>query len=137
MKKDTSVKLRKTTPTEYQVDITLEDGSKFLLIGNIERSEEAWEVGFVDEKGSVKISPKNRGVALELFSALPKAVEMFIKAKKPSTFYFTSDKTETSRVKLYKLLAKKIAKHGYILKKEDGLTLGGEIVFLFDKEYKG
>ena len=131
--KNTKVKLEKTTPSEYHVSITLEDGTRFLFIGNREGSE-GWEVGFVDDKGSVKISPKDKGVALQLFSAMPKAVEMFIKAKKPSTFYFTSDVTETSRVRLYKHLAKKVAKHGFILTTP---TLDGEKVFLFDKEYRG
>ena len=129
MKKNTSIKLIKTTSHDYQVEITLENEEKFLFVAYKEDAI-TWEIAFVDSKGSVKIEPKDKGVSLELFAALPKVVEMFIKSKNPSTFFFTSKPEEVSRVKLYTLLAKKIEKSGYIFKKP---TLGGEKVFLFDK----
>lgn len=69
-----------------------------------------WEVWFEDESGDTALSPKRKGAAIELFSALEEVMKNFITEKKPVLFHFAADVTEPSRVKLYKLLAKKILK---------------------------
>ena len=58
MKKNTSIKLIKTTSHDYQVEITLENEEKFLFVAYKEDAI-TWEIAFVDSKGSVKIEPKD------------------------------------------------------------------------------
>ena len=67
-----------------------------------------WTVSFEDEKGWTSTMPKEEGVALELFAALDTIFRKFIKEKNPEVIYFSG--WGESKVKLYTLLAKKIAK---------------------------
>ena len=73
----------------------------------------AWEIMFEDSAGEYGISSKRKGAAIELFAAIEQVTKRFIKSKKPEILVFTSDIGEQSRVKLYKLLAKKIKTGGY------------------------
>lgn len=133
MKREATLDVDTNSENQYKIKIKLEDGEIFWFICNREGKKkgfETWEIVFLDKNNNAKMAPKSKGTALQLFAALPKVVEMFIKAKQPTTFYFTADPFETSRVKLYTRLAKRIAKHGYSLSRP---TLNGVKVFLFDK----
>lgn len=72
----------------------------------------SWEVYFEDESGEMGMAPKRKGAAIEVFSALEVAIKEFITTKKPPIFHFSSELGEQSRVKLYKLLARKVSKLG-------------------------
>ena len=72
----------------------------------------SWEVYFEDESGEVGMAPKRKGAAIEIFSALEVAIRQFVASKNPAIFRFSSELGEQSRVKLYKLIAKKISKLG-------------------------
>ena len=74
-----------------------------------------WEVDFYDENGETDLAPKRKGVAIKLFAALPQAIKMFIKDKKPKDFRFSAKTNEPSRVRLYDRLSKMIK--GYKLKR--------------------
>lgn len=67
-----------------------------------------WEIYFQDEEGNYDVSKKESGISLQLFSALETIIKKFIREMKPEAFYFTGYMSETSRIKLYKFLAKKI-----------------------------
>lgn len=91
----------------------------------------SWEVYFEDEQGEIDIQPKRKGAAIEVFSALEVVIKKFLTSKKPPVFHFSSNVGEGSRVKLYKLLAKKISKSGYKVYTSD---IEGVKYFVF---YKG
>lgn len=72
-----------------------------------------WNIDFVDEKGEIEISPKGKGVSLQLFAAIEKYMKDFYKKHDPQGIEFSGNAKETSRIKLYTHLAKKIEKSGY------------------------
>lgn len=112
--------------------ITLSTGDEFqLLIGpdwmdlHNGRKIERYEILFVDSEGNIKTSKKSPKVAIELFAAIEKIITSFIVRHKPPVIAFAAPKpsstsSEASKKKLYKLLAKKVAKGGkYILLTKD------------------
>jgi len=72
-----------------------------------------WEIDFEDEEGMYSIAPKERGVSLQLFAGLEEILRRFEKKYKPNVFYFGAYE-EPSRIKLYKFIAAKIKKAGFI-----------------------
>jgi hypothetical protein len=85
-----------------------------------------WTITFEDVGGKMEMEEKPRGVALNLFAALGNVMEKFIKAKKPLVFEFSAEDVggaDTSRMKLYDLLARKISKKaGYDVKVKRGIA---------------
>jgi hypothetical protein len=112
MRKGTIIdKVSFTKNETYRARITLEDGTLFKFEADI-YNEDFWDVNFQDEKGRISIQPKGKNVAIELFAALEKVFTDFISKAKPDEIQFSSSNYEKSRVKLYHMVAKKIAKKG-------------------------
>lgn len=74
-----------------------------------------WDISFTDSKGKFSISPKEHGVSLQLFAGLEEAIKIFNEKHKPEILSYSSFAGEKSKVKLYKLLARKIEKKGFEL----------------------
>lgn len=85
-----------------------------------------WTITFEDVGGRMEMVEKPKGVALNLFAALETVMEKFIKAKKPLVFEFSAEDVggaDTSRMRLYDLLARKISKKaGYDVKVKRGIA---------------
>ena len=85
-----------------------------------------WTITFEDVNAKMEIEEKPKGVALNLFAALENVMEKFIKAKKPLVFEFSAEDvggSDTSRMKLYDLLARRISKKaGYDVKVKRGIA---------------
>lgn len=86
-----------------------------------------WTITFEDVGARMEMVEKPKGVALNLFAALENVMEKFIRAKKPLVFDFSAetsvDVADTSRMKLYDLLARKIRKKaGYDVKVGRGIA---------------
>jgi 6-phosphogluconolactonase/glucosamine-6-phosphate isomerase/deaminase len=108
----------------YDADITLSSGDYFQL--TIEKGSflyqskkgeiklEEWEIVFEDERGFIKTNKRGTKVALELFAAIESVVSDFINIEEPDAILFTG--TGKSKIKLYNLLARKIAKGGYVIR---------------------
>ena len=111
-------------------EIELTSGEKFTLSidtaevdpeGMIHKQQEMadlgyvmWEIGFEDETGGTGTTGKVGGKgAIELFAALEHIIKGFIKKFAPEIVSFAGK--GASKTKLYKLLAKKIEKAGYIM----------------------
>jgi hypothetical protein len=78
----------------------------------------SWEIIFSrDEDNEVGIT--NTGDSVRIFSTVAKIVEEFIKERQPEKIQFSSKTKEPTRIKLYNMLAKKLAdKYGYDVKNE-------------------
>ena len=132
MKKGTDIKIIQDTSYAYHARITLDNGEIFKVFTNgdympvwVLTGEDSipvkdnitdvfkWEVYFEDDMGKTELAPKEKGTSLQLFAALEQYFKDFIKKKKPDMIEFSSDKGESSRMKLYNLLSKKIQKGGY------------------------
>jgi hypothetical protein len=72
-----------------------------------------WDITFEDITGKMDKVDKGKDIALNLFAALEQVFKEFIKMKKPLIFHWMADADEKSRVRLYDLLTRKIAKNGY------------------------
>jgi hypothetical protein len=127
MRADTNIKINREESNYFHAIITLSDGELFelfihqgsLMVGAL--SLEEWEIVFQDKYGSTKSSQKGGKVALELFAALENVVGYFIKKYQPEAIRFSG--ASKSKQKLYKLLAKKISKHGYYQLKKSQVEL--------------
>jgi hypothetical protein len=110
-------------------DIELTTGEKFMLTittaevdpeGMIHKQTEyadmgyvMWEIGFEDETGGTGTTGKVGGKsAIELFAALESIIKNFMKKFVPEVIGFSGK--GGSKTKLYKLLAKKMTKAGYV-----------------------
>ena len=101
---------------DTNVDITMiEDNPKSKIYSFIikhqefrflARKEGDWEIIFGTEDGKTGMTGK--GDAVQIFAAVSKCLDMFIKKFTPVEFYFTAK--EPSRKKLYKRITKIIVK---------------------------
>lgn len=130
---DTNIKVRKDTPLNTQIQVIVDPpmGASFLVTmttGRLWEQEVVDMIGdsnlpekisaeepyksltlfFEDSELNTKTAPKEKGVALKLFAALEEVITKQIKVKKPDVVWFSG--YGASKVKLYHLLAKKIAK---------------------------
>jgi hypothetical protein len=76
-------------------------------------SDYTWEISFETELGEVEQMVSNRESAHQVFAGVEESFKLFMKKYNPNLFYFTSVAGESSRIKLYNFLAKKIAKKNY------------------------
>lgn len=112
MRKGTIIDRVSFTKNEtFGARITLEDGELFRFEANI-YNEDFWDVTFEDQHSKTSQQPKGMNVALELFAALEKVFTDFMKKANPDEIQFSAANYEKSRVKLYHLISKKIAKKG-------------------------
>lgn len=72
-----------------------------------------WNIDFVDKEGNIALSPKAKGVALQLFAAIEVYMKEFAKKYDPQGIEFSGYAREQSRRNLYHHLSKKIEKAGY------------------------
>ena len=72
-----------------------------------------WNIDFVDKEGNIAITPKGKGIAIQLFAAIETFMKEFAKRYDPQGIEFSGYAREQSRIKLYHHLAKKIEKAGY------------------------
>jgi len=72
---------------------------------------EAWDIEFEDENHDQNLAPKSVSTALSLFAALEQVFANWFIKYKPNFFFFGSLNTESSRVKLYDTIAKKVKKN--------------------------
>lgn len=72
-----------------------------------------WNIDFVDSAGNISITPKGKGIAIQLFAAIETFMKEFGKRYDPQGIEFSGYAREKSRIKLYHHLSKKIAKQGY------------------------
>ena len=151
MSADTYLDVEFNTSDRYQVNIILPDQEsqyeynankfakknftshvrKILNKNGIETDDkfEYWNISFQDEFGKFSQVEKSGQEALQLFAAVIKVTENFVKSKKPKVFGFSAKTTEASRVKLYDLLARKVK--GYKLYTGN---ISGEKWYIFNKE---
>ena len=72
--------------------------------------KEAWSVGFVQAgtgKGSARSDITGEGKPIEVFNKTLAAMKEFVKGAKPKYIYFSAK--ESSRMKLYNLMVKRLA----------------------------
>ena len=113
MKKGTNIKPPKYIPDrKYEQEIILEDGLIFFFKAFYFQSADVWDIQFQDQFGAVVKSKKREGASIELFAALESVFKEFVEKTVPNRFRFGADRDEESRVKLYNMLARKIAKRG-------------------------
>lgn len=127
MRKKTQIIYQKSTlrlKGTVLASVVLEDGERFDVnigwkyaqnAGEIpvvpeDRYYKQWYIEFVDKKGMTTMSPKNKGVALELFAALEEIIKKFLDKEKPEVVTFFG--MGASKVKLYDLAVKKMANYG-------------------------
>ena len=110
MKSSTKIKLAKKKDEDYNAKITLSTGDEWFYNATNDFGEDNWDIAFYGPSLSPGIKGDKNKVALETFAAVEKLTKDFLKEFKPKYFYFTG--TGTSRIKLYKTLAKKILKDG-------------------------
>ena len=111
---------------ELEYRITLAAGPIFKLYIGPEKSHlktgeeiERHGIAFTDNRGNTLMSPKDKGVSIQLFAAIQSIVSEFVKSEKPILINFSGNSKEKSKLKLYSLLAKKIEKSGYTLQTKD------------------
>jgi len=88
-----------------------------------------WELEFEDETGAIEISPKEKGVAIQLFAGIEHSVKMFASKYKPSIIIYEAAASERSKVKLYETLGNRIQKHGYVPLPKSMLALLTEVEY--------
>lgn len=133
MKKGTVINVVTATPKNYLVKITLEGGELFTFEAaeQDDKYAKTWTIAFEDSSGSLHVSPKDKGVALQLFAALEMVFINFIKKYKPDDFEFSGYSHEKSKIKLYGTVAKKIAKRAkYFMQSQ---TAGDQTLWIFNK----
>lgn len=96
---------------------------------NLGMSPNWFEIDFQDEEGEMISITKKPGVGLQLFAAIESWFKDWIKRKNPEGIEFEST-GEPSKTKLYKSLAKRIVKLGYI-----DMSVG-DIFWLVRKDFK-
>lgn len=132
--KKASFQVSMSTSTEFRAKITTEHGNfiysakQFLSEKNMSldktlldeldiegRHKYIWEISFEDAMGRHYKVTTERGTALQVFAAVEEITKQFIKKYKPKLVTFSAEVGEASRVKLYKLLARKITQKAYEL----------------------
>jgi len=137
MRADTKIE-KYHTGGELTYVINLAAGPVFRLYIGPEKADlktgeviERHSITFEDDRGNTLISKKDKGVAIQLFAAIESIVSEFVKSEKPILINFSGNSKEKSKLKLYSLLAKKIAKSGYTLQTKDNHV----IKYYFDHAY--
>lgn len=87
-----------------------------------------WSIAFLDPKGETVVTPKERGISLQVFAGVEESFKLFFKKYRFDILDFTSFKSEFSKIKLYDLLAKRISKQGYSYYKK---VVGGFVYWIF------
>ena len=133
---DTKVPIKKDwqEPTDIRYSFIIDD-KKYTFDGNNEKG--IWEIVFTlrgdkssprGNKSSTSIT--GTGNAPQVFAAVNKCLDIFLKKFKPYQFWFTAK--EQSRKKLYKMMSKLITrKYPYVFRTEDQY---GDEVFIFTRK---
>lgn len=113
-------KMVKQNPYEWQYEFYTNDNKKYMVIMMYYQSTNRWEVIFADEKGEIEITGKGGREVSGIFATVMVITREFIKNKSPDVLYFSADKGEKSRVRLYTTLVKSQTVPGYTWSIEDG-----------------
>ena len=128
-KVDIKVDWQDTSSLRYVFTI---NDNEYFFTADTYKQKEAWEIWFALKgvEGGSEIT--NTGNATQVFAAVSKCMDMFMKKVKPDAFYFSAK--EPSRIKLYKrfskLFIKKHKKYEVKIYKDQH----GNDEFLFMKE---
>jgi hypothetical protein len=105
---------------------------EYFFTADTYKQKEAWEIWFALKGVEGGSGIMNTGKATQVFAAVSKCMDMFIKKVKPDAFYFSAN--EPSRVKLYKRFSKLLTRKYKNYEVKNYKDQHGNNEFLFMKD---
>lgn len=75
--------------------------------------EKIWEISFTDKNQLLGLTGRGGKETSSIFATVMATIDDFIKKKKPKKIYFSADKEDGNRSKLYATLVKQYTPKGY------------------------